>query len=155
MKRRKAREYTVQILYMLDAGGLNAKSESFPNPGELIRFFTQYYAEKDAKAELKEDEEFWQKLLATCLREFKQIDELIESQSEHWKLNRMPRVDRSILRMAVGELLGFSDIAANVTIDEALEIAKRFGTEESAPFINGILDSLWKKLSPQLSKPIA
>ena len=71
-----------------------------------------------------------------------EIDALIERFSQNWKIGRMPRVDRNILRVAVYELLHCHDIPPKVSINEAIDIAKRFGTEDSGAFINGILDSV-------------
>ena len=71
-----------------------------------------------------------------------EIDGLIDAFSDKWKISRMCGVDRNLLRLAVYELLYCDDIPAKVTINEAIEIAKRFGTENSGAFINGILDSI-------------
>ena len=71
-----------------------------------------------------------------------QIDALIERFSSNWKVSRMSGVDRNILRIAVFELMGCPDIPTRVTLNEAIDIGKRFGTEESGAFINGILDSI-------------
>jgi len=71
-----------------------------------------------------------------------EIDGLIDGFSDKWKISRMCGVDRNLLRLAVYELLYCDDIPAKVTINEAIEIAKRFGTENSGAFINGILDSI-------------
>ena len=76
-----------------------------------------------------------------------EINALIELHSEHWKMSRMSRVDRNILRMAVLELLEMQDIPCKVTIDEAIELGKKFGTSESGAFINGILDQVLKQLT--------
>jgi transcription antitermination protein NusB len=70
------------------------------------------------------------------------IDRLIERFSSNWKVSRMSGVDRNVLRIAVFELMGCPDIPAKVTLNEAIDIGKRFGTEESGAFINGILDSI-------------
>ncbi len=70
------------------------------------------------------------------------IDDTIKQAAEHWALNRMAIIDRNILRAATYELLFRSDIPASVVINEAIEIAKKYSTEESAPFINGILDKI-------------
>lgn len=75
-----------------------------------------------------------------------EIDKLIESHAEHWRMERMAAVDRNILRCAVAEFLGFPDTPRAVVINEALEIARRFSTPESVQFINGVLDSVGKKL---------
>jgi len=71
-----------------------------------------------------------------------EIDALIERFSSNWKVSRMSGVDRNILRIAVFELIGCPDIPTRVTLNEAIDIGKRFGTEESGAFINGILDSI-------------
>ena len=68
------------------------------------------------------------------------IDQLIEQSTDHWKLSRMPKVDLTILRLASYELLFCPDIPLNVSIDEAIEVSKRFSSEDSATFINGVLD---------------
>lgn len=71
-----------------------------------------------------------------------EIDRLISEKSKHWAISRMAKVDLSILRMAVFELLFRVDIPRNVTINEAIEVAKKFGSEDSPAFINGILDEV-------------
>ena len=81
--------------------------------------------------------------LVEGVREFQhEIDPLITSFSEHWKIDRMSRADRNIMRVAVYELLFCDDIPPKVSINEAIDIGKKFGTEESGAFINGILDSI-------------
>ena len=70
------------------------------------------------------------------------IDQLIADAAEHWQLSRLSKVDVSVIRVATGELLGCDDIPARVTIDEAIEIARRFGGEDSASFVNGVLDRI-------------
>jgi len=70
------------------------------------------------------------------------IDALIAASAEHWRLPRLSRVDLSLLRLATFELLGRADIPASVTIDEAIEIARRFGSEDSPAFVNGVLDHI-------------
>ena len=75
------------------------------------------------------------------------IDELLTAKSKNWSLERMAKVDLSILRMAIFELLFRADIPKNVTINEAIEVAKKFGTKDSPAFINGILDEVATGLS--------
>jgi len=70
------------------------------------------------------------------------IDALIAASAEHWRLPRLSRVDLSLLRLATFELLARADIPASVTIDEAIEIARRFGSEDSPAFVNGVLDHI-------------
>jgi len=70
------------------------------------------------------------------------LDAIVETYSDNWKVFRMPRVDRNVIRMAVYEMLWIEDIPTKVTINEAIDIGKRFGTEDSGAFINGILDRI-------------
>jgi len=74
------------------------------------------------------------------------IDGILNSCSENWKVSRMSRVDRNILRLSVCEIVFLSDIPLPVTINEAIEVAKEFGSETSAAFINGILDKIGKSM---------
>ena len=85
---------------------------------------------------------FFLKLVQGVLHTRTEIDAVIERYSENWKLNRMSCVDRNIMRVAVYELLCCQDIPHKVSINEAIDIGKKFGTEESGAFINGILDSI-------------
>jgi N utilization substance protein B len=78
---------------------------------------------------------------STALR-LGEIDALIEARSEHWRLERMPVVDRAILRMAIGEFLSSPDTPRTVVINEALELARTFSTEDAVRFINGVLDAI-------------
>lgn len=84
-------------------------------------------------------------LLSGISKEKRKLDGYIEKASEHWKLNRITYVDRSILRTAIYEMLFSSDVPPKVAIDEALELAKKFGTEESKDFVNGVLDRVLKE----------
>ena len=85
-------------------------------------------------------------LLEGTFRNKREIDDLIERHSLHWKLARMAVVDRNILRLAVYELLYLHDVPTSVVLNEAIEIAKKFGTEDSGAFINGILDKVAKEV---------
>ena len=73
------------------------------------------------------------------------LDTLIRKSSKNWRLERMSKVDRSILRLSTYEILFMKDIPHKVSIDEAVELGKKFGTEESAAFINGVLDNILKE----------
>ncbi len=134
-KRRKARELALQALYQVDF----YKS----SPEDSLALFWQ------DQMVGSETLEFSKKLVEGVVRRAKEIDELVEGHSEHWKLSRMSRVDRNILRMAVLELLEMPDIPCKVTIDEAIELGKKFGTTESGAFINGILDHVLKQLTKE------
>jgi N utilization substance protein B len=75
-----------------------------------------------------------------------QIDELLAAHSQHWRLERMPAVDRNLLRMAVAEMLGFKSTPFPIVINEALEIGRRYSAPESLNFLNGVLDSIARAL---------
>jgi len=91
--------------------------------------------------------EFATHLFEGSVARLKEIDELIQSHAENWRLSRMAAVDRNILRLAVYELLSEEKTPSTVVINEALEVARKFSTHESAQFVNGILDSIRKHLS--------
>lgn len=131
MKRRKSREYALQFLFQFDFTG--------KTPGK--RDFEEFWAEKDGNADLRE---FAEDLVLGTIRHLAEIDSAIRNAAEHWVIDRMAATDRNILRFATYEILFRSDIPSAVTINEAIEIAKRYSTNESASFINGILDSIAK-----------
>ncbi len=131
-KRRKARELALQALYQMDFHG----REDLP---ELDLFWEEQKAGPETR-------QFAQKLVAGASNRQDEINRLIEEHSEHWKLSRMNRIDRNILRIAVLELLEMDDIPCKVTIDEAIELGKKYGASESGAFINGILDQILKSL---------
>jgi transcription antitermination protein NusB len=80
-----------------------------------------------------------------------EIDELIQAHSANWRLNRMPAVDRSVLRTAIAELLGFPETPAPIVINESLEIARRYSAPESLKFLNGVLDAIAQERSKTAS----
>ena len=84
-------------------------------------------------------------VLGVCAKR-EELDQLISSASEHWRLERMSRVDRTILRLGAFEILVMKDIPPKVSIDEAVELGKMYGTEESGSFINGVLDNIYNNL---------
>lgn len=98
-----------------------------------------FFGHFDSSARAKE---FARRLVSGAVRHKGEIDPLIEEAAENWKLVRMPKVDLNILRLAAYELMFCPDIPMNVSIDEAIEIGKRYGSEESPNFINGVLDQL-------------
>ena len=103
---------------------------------EMIDRFCVNFA---PKAEVRP---YFMRLVQGVLRTKSDLDALIERFSEHWSLSRMSGVDRNLMRIAVFELLWCRDIPAKVSINEAVDIGKKFGTEESGAFINGIVDSI-------------
>ncbi len=129
--RRKAREHALQALFSIDVGRSRGG-----DPEELFeRFCKNFVPPKQSAA-------FFRDLVTGVLRESHRIDPIIERFSENWKIHRMSGVDRNILRIAVYEMLHLSDVPDKVTINEAVELGKKFGAEESGAFINGILDSI-------------
>ncbi|MBS1804279.1 MAG: transcription antitermination factor NusB [Acidobacteria bacterium] len=92
---------------------------------------------------------FAEDLFRSAIANQEQIDELIAVNSRHWRLERMPAVDRNLLRMAVGEMIGFKATPFPIVINEALEIARRYSAPESINFLNGILDAIAHSLLPK------
>ena len=134
MKRRKARETVMQFLYAQETQSLQL------NPRDFLQ--TQNSGQKEWI-----DNDYFQFLVEAIQANSPEIDNLIEKNSDNWKISRMPRVDRNLLRIATAEILFSKEINANIAIDEAIEIAKKFGSEDSASFINGILDPIAKSRS--------
>lgn len=130
--RRHSRECALQMLFQRDLGG-NSLSEIYGTFWE-------------GKNESQEVRNFAESLVKGTLEQIGHIDSMIARQAEHWRLDRMAVVDRNILRLAVYELLG-STAPPAVVINEAIEIARRFSTDESTQFVNGILDGIHKELS--------
>jgi len=126
--RRKSREIAIQILYQLEI-----------NEADIEDAVDTYWDAYQPSGDLKE---FSSHILHGVFMHHREIDTIIGKTSNHWSLSRMPAVDRSILRAAIFEILYCPDIPLKVTIDEAIELAKKFGTEKSSAFVNGILDKV-------------
>lgn len=137
-KRRKARESALQILYELEFDNADAD--------QAIDLFWQ------KKRVPEETKEYARWLVKGILSEQKEVDEAIQSVSEHWRISRMTLVDRNILRLAAFELLHAKNIAPAIVINEAIEIAKKFSGPEGATFVNGILDALRKKIETETGR---
>jgi len=126
--RRHAREEALQILYQLD---LN--HEATPEAGMF--HFENHFSKPGIDA-------FTQRLVSGVRNNLKDIDEKINAAAENWRTDRMAAVDRNLLRLGTYEMYYCDDIAATISINEMVEIAKHFGSETSPSFINGILDKL-------------
>lgn len=113
---------------------------------EISQIFWQLYPDSS------ENRKFAQFLLTSCIENLEQVDSWIRRHAEHWRLERMARVDRNVLRIAVTELL-FADTPEAVVINEAIEIARRYSTEDSAEFVNGILDSVVREMQSAKAAP--
>jgi len=133
-ERRIARELTLQALYKLDMLGEET------SPGSLGLFWEHLVPEGVPRG--GESERFARELVEGVRAHRARIDELIAAAAEHWKLPRLSRVDLNLLRLATFELMELPEIPASVTIDEAIEVARRFGSEDSPAFVNGVLDHI-------------
>ena len=129
--RRKARELALQMLFQQDMSG--------NQPDQIIATFEELQNSKP------NTREFATKIFRGTVEHMPAIDEMIQNQAENWRLSRMAAVDRNIIRMSVYEFLHEDDTPKLVIIDEAIEIAKKYGTQKSSQFINGILDGILKR----------
>jgi len=129
MNRRKAREYALQMLFQHDFVGDRSGLEPAGDP----------WHDKKANEDLRK---FARELVSGTLNHLEEIDRVVQEAAEHWKMERMAAVDRNILRFAVYEIMYRTDIPSAVTINEALEIAKKYSSLESVSFINGLLDKI-------------
>ncbi len=131
--RTKSREYALQMLYQADI--LRADSAHIV---EAFWCAQDTPPTQDVKA-------FADQLFTGTLQHLPEIDGLIGAHADNWNMNRMAVIDRNILRLGVFELRYLDDVPSKVCINEAIELAKRFGDEESGKFINGVLDAIHKK----------
>lgn len=130
MSRRLARETALQVLFQLDMSGEKSDIEA------VVRHWAEEFAVPEQSIP------FAQELVAGTLEHQSEIDEKLVGLSEGWGLKRMASVDRNLLRLAAYEILYHPEIPGRVTINEAIEIAKLYGSVESGKFINGILDKI-------------
>ena len=108
-----------------------------------------YWGHLVGSQEAAEEVEFANKIVSSFANQRDEVDGMIRSSSHHWRLERMPVVDRNVLRVAIVELREMSDIPKRVTLNEAVELAKRFGSESSGSFVNGVLDRIATELGKQ------
>ncbi len=151
--RRKGREGALQLLYQLEAfaeekrdlpRGVKAEKNRALHTDEkdvsdaLAHFFENFDADERAR-------NFTTELLLGVVEHAEQIDDAIRTASPRWRLERMGMVDRNVLRLGAFELLYRRDVPTRVILDEGIEIARRFGTEDSPAFVNGVLDAIGKE----------
>jgi N utilization substance protein B len=129
-RRRRARELALEALYRIEMA-----------EDDMRYVLDDLFASKPADEETRV---FTEALVAQTLEHLDQIDQLIAETAKNWDLVRIAVIDRNILRFAVTELLYFPDIPMKVTIDEAIEVAKKYSTPDSGRFVNGILDKIAK-----------
>jgi N utilization substance protein B len=161
--RRRGREIALQVLYQADAQPqltaeealrLHASHFGRPTVDEPVQVPVKVSASLSAigtdevlsEGELEVARELAERIVRGVLDERAELDVLLQRASRNWRLERMARVDRNLLRLGAWELLRSDDVPAKVAINEAIEIAKRFGTAESAAFVNGILDRCLEEL---------
>lgn len=142
--RHLARRQALQVLYQLDVNGQATATTA-------LYHFERYFAEHDGKPDAILP--FTTELVLGVVKNREQIDREIDQVSAAWKLVRMPAVDRNILRLGVFEMRHRNDIPATVTIDEMVELAKEFGSENTAAFVNGVLDRVRKEGLPDGKAP--
>jgi N utilization substance protein B len=134
--RRKSRILAFQALYAWDASG--GKAENLERFGWL---------EEDKRLSLDEEVAAFARLLvAGTLENIEAVDEAIRGHLENWSFERLKRVDLAVLRISAYSLIYQRDIPAQITIDEAIEIVKEYGSEDSYRFVNGVLDGIWKSI---------
>ncbi len=131
MRRRKAREVALKMLYQMELNGDDAEA--------ALRKFCEIFPYQ------KEIVDYSRFLLVGINKEQQLLDQYIEKASEHWKLSRFTYVDKNILRIGAYEMLFSPDVPPKVAIDEAIELGKKFGSEDSKDFINGILDRILRE----------
>jgi N utilization substance protein B len=131
-KRRRSRESALQVLYLWDMTEQDARKG--------LVHLREHFSLKE------ESDPFLDLIVQGVLSHCTEIDRMIEQYSEHWRLGRMAPIDRTILRIAIFELLYCEEIPPKVTLNEAVDLGKQFGSEESGSFINGILDRILKEV---------
>jgi N utilization substance protein B len=141
INRRKSRELALQTLYACEVG-------------KDVSFLPVFESIVDEAARGPSVSVYGRQLVEKTLEAKSEIDGLLAKHAANWDLKRMTVIDRNILRMAVAELLFFKDIPYKVVIDEAVELAKIYGTDESGKFVNGVVDSIHKEMCPPKEKPV-
>ncbi len=153
--RRRGREIALQVLYQVDvqerlsaeeALALYAAHFGRPTADEPPTGGVEEAPETLADADLLAAKDFGARIVRGALAERVELDALLQRASRNWRLERMARVDRNLLRLAAWELMRADDVPWKVAINEAIEIAKRYGTAESPAFVNGILDRCLEEL---------
>jgi N utilization substance protein B len=127
--RRSGREAALQMLFQVEASGVSSD--------QAITLFWRAFEDADPEGKAYADE-----IVRGVSENLDAIDKRVTSASQNWRLERMSRVDRNLLRLGTWELLFKTDVPRAVILDEAVELAKSFGTEESSGFVNGVLDRI-------------
>ncbi len=139
--RHRLRHRALQVLFCWDA---RRNSEDSVTVAEALSgFYETLYSEENAQPVTQDP--FVVRLVSSAVRAVDEIDQRISAHAEHWRIDRMPAVDRNILRLAVAEMMS-EQTPAPIVIDEALELARRFSGEDSVHFVNGVLDAVRRDL---------
>ncbi len=133
--RRRARELAIKVLFHMEF--------TSGDPEEVFQLICKNFGVS------KSIRSFSRELVLGVCKNRKEVDRLIGRASKHWRLERMSRVDRTILRVGTFEILAMKDIPPKVSIDEAVELGKMYGTEDSGSFINGVLDKIYSNLTQE------
>ena len=136
--RRQAREWALQFLFQRDV-----------HRGDIQEELADFW---EGKRPAERAQAFAEQLIHGVEHDRPQLDALITQYAQHWDLGRMGGVDRNVMRIALYELIHYPDIPPVVSIDEAVEIAKRYSSNESGRFVNGILDRIWTELKATVRK---
>jgi transcription antitermination protein NusB len=139
VKRRKSRESALQYLYQREV----VPQESWKG----LAYFKKHFLLSE------EDDAFLDRVVQGVLDHGQEIDQLIERYSEHWRLDRIALIDRTLLRIAIFELLYCEDIPPKATLNEAVDLAKQYGSENSGSFVNGILDRILSEVAHKSGQP--
>jgi N utilization substance protein B len=134
--RHRARERALQILFQWDA-------RKEPIEASISSFYDTLYSEQSETRPAPD--EFVDRLVNGVVENIAEIDRRLSQHAEHWRIERMPAVDRNVLRLAIFEMMAL-DTPPPVAIDEAIELARRFSGEESVQFINGVLDAAKREI---------
>jgi len=139
-ERRRSRELAIQVLFHLEFNS--------GDPGEIFDLICENFKSRESTWP------FSKKLVLGVLDSKTELDRLITQASRNWRLERMSCLDKCILRMAIFEILFMEDIPPKVSIDEAVEIGKKFGSEDSGSFINGVLDKVYNLCRKEMSESV-
>ena len=144
-ERRQARELALQALFYLDMDDPDFGRHDMDGSRSKLADFCDLHQDRISPG----GEPFFSAIVKGVMAGRDRIDGLLNQYSKNWKLSRMPVVDRNIMRIATFELLDCPDIPGSVSINEAVEIAKKYGTRDSGPFINGVLDRIFSRQSAE------
>lgn len=148
VKRRDAREAVLCMLF-------DYSFQSEEKPEELLELYIEHYyseAEKNISLEIREDE-YFSKVYFGVISNLEEIDNIIEKCAEKWSKKRISRISASVLRIAIYEILYCNDIPLEVSINEAVELSKKYDTDDSYTFVHGVLGAAEKYISAKKDEP--